>query len=419
MATISYLILTFLILACAFLIQLIILIKHHQEMQEKQYQLAVQQTSPLSTLAEVQQDILKQLDAQQMSAFACHEELLSSIQNHQEKQHQLAVQQTSQLSTLVQLDQERGEQLAAQQMAASAFHKELLSSIQNHQEMQEKQYQLTVQQISQLSTLTQVQQDILKQLTAQQMSALAFHKDLLSSIQNQQEIQEKQYRRLVHISCVLHNQLYDCSTSLVSGQYTISPSNRALGEFKVYCDMDTTPGGWTLFQRKFDGSVNFDRNWAEYEDGFGSLEGEFWLGLKKLHILTSHNRWELRVDLEDFEGNHAYALYDEFKAGDSSSLYRLTIGSYSGTAGNSMRYGVSDANGMAFTTKDQDNDHWSKGNCGADSRRGGWWHRYCSWANLNGQYLGQNGKSRTGMFWHEWKGLLSLKKSEMKIRTTG
>ena len=76
--------------------------------------------------------------------------------------------------------------------------------------------------------------------------------------------------------------------------------------------METDGGGWTVFQRRQDGSVDFYRYWTDYENGFGNLTGEFWLGLSKIHRLTKEGSNTLRVDLGDFEGNTAYANYSTF-----------------------------------------------------------------------------------------------------------
>ena len=213
--------------------------------------------------------------------------------------------------------------------------------------------------------------------------------------------------------------IQDCSELVTSGSYpsgvyTITPTNGV--SFDVYCDMDTADGGWTVLQKRFDGSVDFKRRWDDYEQGFGHMNGEFWLGLCKLHQLTQSGSWVLRVDFEDFEGNSAYmyAIYNSFHIGDVASNYSLSIGSYSGTAGDSMT-GIHNLNNMQFTTYDRDNDVCSC-NC-ADDRQGAWWFRSCSHSNLNGRYLGpSSGNSHTGMMWWHWKLFQSLKKSEMKIR---
>ena len=192
------------------------------------------------------------------------------------------------------------------------------------------------------------------------------------------------------------------------GLYEVMLSNEL---HNVYCD-----GEWTVFQRRFDGSVDFYRGWEDYQQGFGNLltDGEFWLGLDKLHQITQSGTWVLRVDLEDFNGDTAYALYDSFHIGDAASNYRLSISSYSGTAGDSMA-GSYSLNNVQFSTEDRDNDV-SGINC-ADFRQGAWWYRDCTHSNLNGRYLGQSDNSGTGMEWYHWKNSWqSLKKSEMKIR---
>ena len=108
---------------------------------------------------------------------------------------------------------------------------------------------------------------------------------------------------------------------------------------QVFCDMTTDGGGWTVFQRRLDGSVNFYVGWASYKNGFGNLNGEFWLGNDNVHRLTAADDVMLRVDLEDFEGNFAYAEYSNFKVADEGNKYRLLIDGYKGTAGNSITGG--------------------------------------------------------------------------------
>jgi len=115
-----------------------------------------------------------------------------------------------------------------------------------------------------------------------------------------------------------------------SGVYTIDPDDS--GAFDVFCDQTTAGGGWTVFQKKIDGSVDFYRDWADYKKGFGNLNGEFWLGLDKIHRLTNSDTFKLRVDLEDWEGETRFAEYDMFAIGDEASKYILSLGSYSGTS---------------------------------------------------------------------------------------
>ncbi|KAK3722857.1 hypothetical protein QZH41_020438, partial [Actinostola sp. cb2023] len=127
---------------------------------------------------------------------------------------------------------------------------------------------------------------------------------------------------------------------------------------QVYCDMVTSGGGWTVIQKRLDGSVDFYRSWDDYKRGFGNKFGEYWLGLDAIHALTSQGSYRLRVDMEDFEGNTTYAEYDSFNVADEADNYRLTIGAYTGNAGDSLRR----QNNSCFTTKDRDNDEHSN-NC--------------------------------------------------------
>ena len=174
--------------------------------------------------------------------------------------------------------------------------------------------------------------------------------------------------------------------------------------------METDGGGWTVFQRRQDGSVDFYRYWTEYENGFGDLTGEFWLGLSKIHRLTKEGSNTLRVDLGDFEGNATYANYSTFNVSDGSTEYILTVGGYSGTAGDSLAY----HNGLRFSTRDNDNDDASAGSC-AQVFTGAWWYRSCYYSNLNGRYLNNSTMNYQGIIWWNWKHT-TLEFSEMKTR---
>ncbi|XP_070173534.1 ficolin-2-like [Littorina saxatilis] len=124
----------------------------------------------------------------------------------------------------------------------------------------------------------------------------------------------------------------NCQEETKRGVVTIYPDNST--PLQVYCDQDTDGGGWTVFQRRQDASVDFFRNWTSYQSFFGDLTGNFWLGLDALHMLTSRQRYELRVDLMLWNGTMGYATYSNFTISNSSDNYRLTYGSFTrGTAG--------------------------------------------------------------------------------------
>ncbi|PNJ45176.1 FCN2 isoform 2 [Pongo abelii] len=181
----------------------------------------------------------------------------------------------------------------------------------------------------------------------------------------------------------------------------------------VLCDMDTDGGGWTVFQRRVDGSVDFYRDWATYKQGFGSQLGEFWLGNDNIHTLTARGTSELRVDLVDFEDNHQFAKYRSFKVADEAEKYSLVLGAFlEGSAGDSL----TSHNNQSFSTKDQDNDR-NTGNC-AVMYQGAWWYKNCHVSNLNGRYLrGTHGSFANGINWKSGKGYnYSYKVSEMKVR---
>ena len=137
---------------------------------------------------------------------------------------------------------------------------------------------------------------------------------------------------MIYLLCFLSTVRKDCAELYKSGQrissvYTIDPDGS--GAFDVFCDQTTAGGGWTVFQKRLDGSVDFYRGWADYKNGFGDLYSEFWLGLDKIHRLTNTKN-RLRVDLEDTKGKTAYAEYDNFAVTSERTKYKLSLGTYSG-----------------------------------------------------------------------------------------
>ncbi|XP_014858803.1 PREDICTED: angiopoietin-1 [Poecilia mexicana] len=183
---------------------------------------------------------------------------------------------------------------------------------------------------------------------------------------------------------------------------------------KVFCNMERAGGGWTVIQRRQDGSEDFQRTWKEYKLGFGSVLAEHWLGNEHIYQLTSRRQQVLRIELTDWDGHQAFSLYDRFQIGNEKQNYRLFLKSHSGTAGKQSSLVI---HGADFSTKDQDNDNCSC-KC-ALMLTGGWWFDACGPSNLNGMYFsrGQHVGKLNGIKWHYFKGpSYSLRGTAMMIR---
>ncbi|XP_048739532.2 microfibril-associated glycoprotein 4-like [Ostrea edulis] len=197
------------------------------------------------------------------------------------------------------------------------------------------------------------------------------------------------------------------SGGVTSGVYIIYP--RGGGPLKVFCDQETLGGGWTVIQRRLNGSVDFFRGWNEYKYGFGDSAAEYWIGNHRIYELISQGFYELRIDMEDFADQTRYASYKRFGVGSEDEGYSLKVMDYEGNAGDSL---MSHHNGAKFHTKDNDIKTCST------RFKGAWWYKDCHTSNLNGQYLIKNHSSfADGINWKAWHGYhYSLKETAMKIR---
>ncbi|XP_077580887.1 angiopoietin-related protein 4 [Stigmatopora nigra] len=191
-----------------------------------------------------------------------------------------------------------------------------------------------------------------------------------------------------------------------SGVYTIQPGN--VEPFQVLCHM-TADGGWTVVQKRQDGSVDFDQQWAAYEKGFGNLNGEFWLGLEKIHAMAKNGGYVLKTELSDW-GNDVASISLPFKLGGAESKYLLQILDGGAAAFSPLESALASdaAAGLPFSTRDQDNDLKKDTNC-AKHLSGGWWFSNCGQSNLNGRFFQspppkQRHQRKQCIFWKTWRG---------------
>jgi ficolin len=96
--------------------------------------------------------------------------------------------------------------------------------------------------------------------------------------------------------------------------------NKSINQF-LRCDFRYS-GGWTVIQHRFDGSVDFNKDWAAYETGFGQAQSEYWLGLEHITKLSNSADTRIRIDLTDFQGHKAYVEHENFFVSDADDNYR-------------------------------------------------------------------------------------------------
>ena len=211
----------------------------------------------------------------------------------------------------------------------------------------------------------------------------------------------------------------DCKDHYVQGQrisglYLVNHNLGSRLTAQVFCDQNTDGGGWTVVQRRMDGSENFFRNWTEYKIGFGQLHKEHWLGNQEMYLLTSHAFFkgsELRIDMQvKGESTQRWAKYSQFNINGEYTGYTLHVSGFIGSSG--VDDGLAMQNKMKFSTYDVDNDLHSSRSCSMVNK-GAWWYNACHRSNLNGMYDEFQINSSYGTC--KW-GDFRLQFSEMKVR---
>ena len=181
----------------------------------------------------------------------------------------------------------------------------------------------------------------------------------------------------------------------------------------VYCKCYGEGEMWTVIQKRFNGSVDFNRNWTDYKNGFGDACGEYWLGNEALHQLTSNRTFKLRIIMESYHNFTKYAIYDTFSLANEVNGYRLNLGTYSGNAGDSMAF----HNNSKFSTGDRDNDANPTIFNHAVHYSGPWWYSDGLVSNLNGLYYNSSeNPAHDGIIWSSFSGNDSLKETTIMMK---
>ncbi|KAM6147822.1 angiopoietin-4-like [Erethizon dorsatum] len=308
---------------------------------------------------------------------------------------------------------------------------------QSHELHQQKNSNSDLETLSPiLETRRQAQLAGLHSLKEQLQHLLDLQSSMLTSVQHNLEaassgssqLQQKQHQLLENLQQLMRLveqgpgpvvlRLQDCDKIhrfgvSVDGVYTILVPNVKEPK-RVFCVMDTDGSAWTLIQRRENGTVNFQRNWQDYKQGFGDVAGEHWLGNEVVHQITSSANYSLRVELEDWDGNTFSTNFRHFQLGSEEQFYRIFLDKHSGATSHQDHLILGNNN---FSTPDADHDSCPC-NC-AMTMSGGWWFDVCGASNLNGMYYpaGQHLHKINGIRWHHSNGpTYSLRATRMMIR---
>ena len=205
------------------------------------------------------------------------------------------------------------------------------------------------------------------------------------------------------------------------GPHIIYPGRPALPSLEVACDQETDHGGWIMYQRRVDGTLNFTKKWKDYKEGFGDNGGnttELWLGNEHVfQLLQSYGGrgGKLRIEADAFDSDSTWIEANNFTMSDEASLYSINWETSVASAGRITRLRWNEIKTHTFKTIDKPG---GEKQC-LDRLNGGWWyHTRCANIFLNGEYVNSSVPTVTGIFVQGFKQSFALKRTRMMFRPT-
>ncbi|XP_036398615.1 angiopoietin-2-like isoform X3 [Megalops cyprinoides] len=378
----------------------------------------------------IQENVRSEMEEMQRSAVHTHTAAMLEIGTNLLSQSAEQTRKLTDMETQVLNQTSRLEvQLLEFSLSTSNLEKQILLQTQEIQRLNDKSRVLEQQVIAmesrhaqELQVLQQEKLQLEQLLERQSRLVTHLEGELGSATRNSTQLQRQQgaltetvqqlLAMVTHCNAKISSRskeepvsFRDCSEIFKSGITESGVYNVRLPNsthiVKVFCDMKTRGGGWTVLQHREDGSVDFHRSWRDYKTGFGEPSGEYWAGNDFIHQLTTSQDYTLQVLLRDAEGNEAHSIYEHFHIDGEDKNYSLHVRGFSGTAG---RTSSLTHPGTPFSTKDRDNDRCSC-KC-SQMASGGWWFEACGPSNLNGVYYAgtSNVVRYNGIKWYYWKG---------------
>ncbi|XP_066961939.1 ficolin-1-like [Macrobrachium rosenbergii] len=185
---------------------------------------------------------------------------------------------------------------------------------------------------------------------------------------------------------------------------------------EVRCEIERGAVGWTVMLSRINGREAFNRTYKEYQEGFGDPSGEYWIGNDFLHKLTTWRPHQLRVVMEDWDGQKTWVQYNHFRVAGADENYQLTVGEFEADSAAGDGFNIHD--GMKFSTYDKDDDTNADGNCALlFGGGGGWWYNNCYHVLPTGKYRSSGGTEYGGVAWYPWRNVKhSLKGITLLLR---